>query len=125
MNILVVDDNEDVGESAACLLSAWRHQARVAHSGPEALELAREHHPDLILLDIGLPGMDGYEVVRRLREEPCFNQTWIIALSGYLPRRERRSAAVDFDAHLVKPVDLKQLKKLLNERAALLCPDDQ
>ena len=113
--ILVVDDNEDAANSLAKLLSrAYRHEVRVAHDGPAALALAGEFRPEVVLLDIGLPGMDGNEVARLLREQPEFAETLIVALTGWGQESDvERSQAAGFDHHLLKPVDLEALLGLL------------
>jgi signal transduction histidine kinase len=112
--ILIVDDNRDSAESMATLLRMHGHQVHVAYEGPTALDLARAHRPAVLLLDVGLPGMDGYEVCRRLREEG-FVQTQVIAMTGFgQPRDMQRSRDVGFDAHAVKPLRIETLLGLLN-----------
>jgi CheY-like chemotaxis protein len=125
--VLVVDDNVDQADSAALLLEKSGHQARVAYSGPIALQAAVEYQPDLVLLDIGLPEMDGYEVARRLRQHPELQAVSLIALTGYGQETDRhRSRAAGFDHHLVKPVDLQKLQEVLaalaNQRAGRSSP---
>lgn len=111
--ILVVDDNKDAAESLAMLLSLSGHQVMVAHDGALALGIAAAERPEVILLDIGLPGMDGYEVCRRAREEGL-TDTLIIAMTGYGQDRDRqRSKEAGFDTHTVKPVELDHLMELL------------
>jgi two-component system CheB/CheR fusion protein len=120
MHVLIVDDNEDTTETAALLFGAWNHEIRVARTGPEALAIAPAYQPDVILLDIGLPGMDGYQVARRLRQDPRFKDTLIIAISGYGSESDRRhSQEAGFNDHLVKPVDLQKLNELLKQRVSL------
>ncbi|MGH7914411.1 MAG: ATP-binding protein, partial [Candidatus Binataceae bacterium] len=120
MQVLIVDDSEDTTETAALLLGTWHHEIRVAHTGAEALKVASEYQPDVILLDIGLPGMDGYEVARRLRRDPRFKGTLIIALSGYggygQETDHQKSREAGFDEHLIKPVNLEKLNGLLSEK---------
>jgi CheY-like chemotaxis protein len=112
--VLVVDDNRDAAESLALLLRLKRHEVQVAYDGPEALEAARRHHPEVVVLDIGLPRMDGYEVARRLRQEPGLEKTTLIALTGYgRDEDRRRSQEAGFDRHLTKPVDPLELMNLL------------
>jgi PAS domain S-box-containing protein len=114
MRILVVDDNEDSANSMAKLLRLSGHTARVAHNGSDALALGREHGPEVVILDIGLPGMDGYEVAARLRREDCCKEAVIIAVSGYGEEQARsRSSEAGFDHHLVKPVNFDTLLKVL------------
>jgi two-component system CheB/CheR fusion protein len=94
-------------------LRAWGHEVFVAHDGPAALEAAQAHLPELVLLDIGLPGMNGHEVARRLRVTAP-NGLQIIALTGYGQEEDRsRSRAAGFDDHLIKPVDPEDLRRML------------
>jgi two-component system CheB/CheR fusion protein len=111
--ILVVDDNRDAAESLAVMLRLMGHGVETAHSGPAALALAPALAPDVVLLDIGLPGMDGYEVARRLRAagEP---QPVLIAVTGYGQEEDRRrSREAGCDHHLVKPVDHEDLERVI------------
>jgi PAS domain S-box-containing protein len=111
--VLVVDDNLDNAKGLSRLLTLLGHDVRVAHDGPAAVEAARAHRPEIVLLDIGLPGMDGYEVAARLRGEECGRDSLIIAVSGYgQPEDLRRSKEAGFDHHLVKPVDYDLLMTL-------------
>jgi len=110
--ILVVDDNHDSAESLALLLELQGHDVRTAFTGPAAIETASAFRPEIVLLDIGLPGMDGYEVARRLRAD--LGRVRLIALTGYGRDEDRdRSREAGFDHHLVKPVDLEALKRML------------
>ena len=112
--ILVVDDNVDTARGMSRLLKLLGHDVRVAHSGPEALEAASEHRPEFVLLDIGLPGMDGYEVALRLRREAFGKEAMIVAVSGYGQEEDRRrSRESGFDFHLIKPVNPDALVALL------------
>lgn len=112
--ILVVDDNQDSAESLAFLLELQGHEVRAAFDGPQALDLARSFEPHLVVLDIGLPRMDGYEVALRLREERGKDGLVLIALTGYGQEEDlRRSREAGFDHHLVKPADLEKLQELL------------
>lgn len=112
--ILVVDDNVDVAESMAVLLELEGHQVRTVYTAHAALETARAFQPDVVLLDIGLPGMDGYEVAKRLRASPATRQALLIALTGYGREEDRaRSKAAGFDQHLVKPVEPEALNALI------------
>ena len=114
--VLVVDDNVDASRSLATLLKMWGHEPSVVHDGPEALEHCRESHPEVVLLDIGLPRMDGYEVATRLLADPDTAGIVLIAMSGYGQEDDRRrSREVGFQHHLVKPLDLKRLATLLAE----------
>jgi PAS domain S-box-containing protein len=115
--ILVVDDNRDAANSLARLLTILcRQDVRVAYDGPSALDAAASFRPDVVLLDIGLPGMDGYEVARRLRARTEFAGTLLVALTGWGQDEDRqRSRDAGFDRHLVKPVDPDALLRLLAE----------
>jgi PAS domain S-box-containing protein len=115
--ILVVDDNHDAANSLARLLKRlYGQDVHVAHDGPAALESVDRLHPEVVLLDIGMPGMDGYEVAQRLRKKPELAALKIVALTGWGQEADRvRSRAVGFDHHLVKPVDPADLCKLLEE----------
>jgi PAS domain S-box-containing protein len=113
-NILIVDNNPDAVESLAILLGRAGHELRMASDGAAALELARAWPPDVVLLDIGMPGMDGLEVARRLRRDLGLKQTLLVALTGYGGEDDRRrSQEAGFDAHLVKPIDMRALERLL------------
>ncbi len=112
--VLVVDDNRDAAESLETLLKLWGHQALSANDGPQALSLATEFHPEVVLLDIGLPGMDGYEVARRLRVLPGGEKALIVAVTGYGRSSDRlQSQEAGFDHHLVKPVQPEVLHELI------------
>jgi CheY-like chemotaxis protein len=112
--ILIVDDNKDAALSLAFLLSAAGYDVVVAHEGLTALEDARRFLPQVILLDIGLPQMDGYEVARRLRADPAFSKVPIIAITGFGQDEDRiRSRVAGFDFHFVKPIDPHFLQILL------------
>jgi CheY-like chemotaxis protein len=108
--MLVVDDNVDTARSIALLLGRLGHKIEIAHDGYAALETAKSFLPDVILLDLGLPGLDGYKVAERLRNDSGFHHARLIALSGYgQPEDRKRSKEVGFDQHLVKPVDFETL----------------
>jgi signal transduction histidine kinase len=112
--VLVVDDNRDAAESLAVLARLWGHEVRVAHDGPSALAAAAEQRPHVILLDLGLPGLSGVEVARRLREDPAFADTLLVALTGYGGEEDRRrSRDAGLHLHWVKPVDPAALQALL------------
>ncbi len=113
--VLVVDDNRDAANTMALLLRKWGHEVHMAYDGHEALAEAEAHSHDLILLDIGLPGRDGYEVARLIRAQPALAGTMIVALTGYGTEKDRQqSAAAGFDQHIIKPVDFDQLRELLD-----------
>jgi signal transduction histidine kinase/DNA-binding response OmpR family regulator len=112
--VLVVDDNRDAAESTAMLLKMEGYDVRLAYDGTEALASVQALHPDAILLDIGLPGMDGHEVAERIRSDPANGATLIVAISGYGQADDReRSRQAGCDHHLVKPVDPVALSELL------------
>lgn len=112
--IMVVDDNVDLAQGLGMLLSELGYQVDIVHDGQEAIKQARVHQPEVILLDIGLPGMDGYQVAKRLRANPAFARTLLIALTGYSSQADHhRSREAGFDHHLVKPVKLERLCQLL------------
>jgi CheY-like chemotaxis protein/anti-sigma regulatory factor (Ser/Thr protein kinase) len=111
--ILVVDDNFDAAESLALLLRVEGHDVQVCHDGAEALAAVTAFYPDVVLLDIGLPGMDGYEVARRLRGHPATESALLVALTGYGQQDDiRRSREAGIDHHFVKPADLAALTTL-------------
>jgi len=111
--ILVVDDNVDAADALAELLRDYGHDVCAAHDGPSAIEQASLHRPDIVLLDIGMPGFDGYEVARRMRGELGLKAT-LVALTGYGEARHRRlSRDAGFDKHVTKPVDIRKLERLL------------
>ena len=112
--ILVVDDNLDSAQSLAMVLRVSGHDVRLAHDGPGALQLSREFRPELVLLDIGLPGMDGYEVARRMRQMPETIGAMLVAQTGWGQEEDRRrSRAAGFHDHLIKPLDPGDLQSLL------------
>jgi PAS domain S-box-containing protein len=113
--VLVVDDNRDSAESMALLLRLVGHEVRVAFDGPDALEAAARFRPDLVLLDIGLPGMTGYDVARRLRSSTAARGVVLVAMTGYGQEEDRgESRRAGFDMHLTKPVELEDLRKALD-----------
>ena len=111
--VLVVDDNTDSAETMAEMLKLWGHEVQMAHDGPGALEAARAQLPDAVLLDVGLPVMDGYETARRLRQEGLGGKL-LVAVTGYGGAEDRRRAAeAGFDRHLTKPVSPEALRAIL------------
>ncbi len=113
--MLIVDDNRDSADTMAMLQGLRGHQTRTAHSGPAAIELAAEFLPEVVLLDIGLPGMDGYEIARKLRAMPELEGALLVAMTGYGSEEDRAlSKEAGFDRHLVKPGDLKLLESWLH-----------
>ena len=118
--ILLVDDNRDAAESLGMLLDLLGAEVELAHDGPAALAAFERRRPTAVLLDIGMPGMDGYEVVRRLRQRAATPAVPIIALTGWGQEADRRRVReAGFDHHLIKPVDVEALRTLL---ASLACP---
>lgn len=113
--ILVVDDNHDGAKSLAEVLKLSGNETFLAHDGDEAIEAAEKYRPDVILLDIGLPTLNGFDACRRIREKPWAKETFILALTGWGQDEDRRkSAEAGFDGHLVKPVNLTELMNLLD-----------
>src|SRR5436190_16986776 len=112
--ILVVDDNEDAADSLAVLLRLWGHEVRTAYTGEDALDMALDLKPDCMLLDIRMPGMDGYALAQRLRREPVLERSRLVALSAYSSEEHGRQAReAGFDHCLVKPADPTALEGLL------------
>jgi CheY-like chemotaxis protein len=118
--VLVVDDNRDAAESLAELLELWGSTVQVAFNGADALSAATGFHPEVVLLDIGLPDTDGYEVARRMRQRKDLQGVLLAAVTGYGQEDDRRRAReAGFDLHLTKPVDPEVLRDLLrSDRAA-------
>jgi CheY-like chemotaxis protein len=111
---LVVDDNSDVTESQATLLRLLGHEVETANNGAEALRKAKAFRPEIILLDLGMPGMDGFEVARRLRAMPEGRATLLVAQTGWAQAEDRRrTLEAGFDAHFAKPVDVASLLRLV------------
>jgi CheY-like chemotaxis protein/two-component sensor histidine kinase len=112
--VLIVDDNEDAASMLADVLERAGHQTVTAHDGPSALRIAERFRPELALLDLGLPVMDGFELARQFRVTPALEKTRLIAVTGYGQEHDRRaSTEAGFDAHLVKPVDIDALQRLV------------
>jgi len=112
--VLVVEDNPDAAESLVMILEMLGHHVRVAHDGQSAIAQAKANPPDVMLVDIGLPGMDGYEVARRIRHDASLRELILVALTGYgRPEDKARAMMAGFDYHLVKPVDLGALGELV------------
>jgi CheY-like chemotaxis protein len=116
LRVLVVEDNVDSADSMSILLRLYGHEVAVARTGPAALEMAAEFRPNLVLLDIGLPGMDGHEVAWRLRANPNLTGMTLCALTGYTPTEADRShpQPTGFDHHFVKPLTMDTLNGLLS-----------
>ncbi len=112
--VLVIEDNVDSADILGMLLKTTGHEVDVCYSGDVGVDKARSFHPDTVLCDIGLPGMDGYEVARTLRREPALHGATLVALTGYASREDReRALAAGFDRHLVKPPTLDELEQVL------------
>jgi len=115
--VLIIDDNTDACEALALLLTSEGHVVETRADGIQGLGAAATFRPDTVLLDIGLPGTDGYEVAQKLRESEVTRNTMLIAVTGYgQPADRLRTAEAGFDHHLTKPVDLEVLMRLLAER---------
>jgi signal transduction histidine kinase/ActR/RegA family two-component response regulator len=114
LRVLVVDDNVDTATSLALLLRVLGDEVRTAHDGPAALEAALDYRPDVALLDIGLPGLDGFEVAKRMRQQPIHQDVVLVAMTGYGTESDRqRSQEAGFDHHLVKPIKFEKVQKIL------------
>jgi CheY-like chemotaxis protein len=114
--ILVADDNLDAASSLGMLLEMMGHQVCIVHDGVKAVERAATFHPDIILLDLGMPQLNGYEACARIREQPSNKKTLIVALTGWTQDdKKQRSQQAGFDFHLIKPVELPALEKLLRD----------
>ncbi len=114
LRVLVVDDNVDSAQTLGMLLEATGHDVQLAYDGPTALQAALEFRPNVVLLDIGLPGIDGYEVTKRIREQPMLKNIVLVAMTGYGSVEDlRRSDDAGFNHHLVKPADFMKVKVIL------------
>lgn len=113
--ILVVEDNIDGAASLVQLLEIYGHEAKAAHTAQQALELIKTFHADIVLLDIGLPDMSGYDVAATIRQ--CNQQITLVALTGYTQDVVRAQAA-GFNQHIIKPIMLDELQELINNEAA-------
>ncbi|MDB5778444.1 MAG: domain S-box protein [Polaromonas sp.] len=112
--VLVVDDNRDGAQGLAMLLEMTGHGTRLAYDGPAAVQAAIDYRPDVVLLDIGLPGLDGYKVAQRIRQQEGLEKVVLVALTGYGQDSDRqRSQEAGFDHHLVKPADFTEIEKIL------------
>jgi CheY-like chemotaxis protein len=114
LRVLVMDDNVDAAETLAMLMQELGHDVRTAHDGPTGLEAAYDYRPSVVLLDIGLPGLDGYEVAKRMRQQPVLQSVVLVAMTGYGKESDRKRAQeAGFDHHLVKPAKLEKLRQIL------------
>jgi CheY-like chemotaxis protein len=116
LTILLIEDNEDIRDSLRTLLELMGHQVEAAADGTTGLDMVLSQAPNVALIDIGLPGMNGYRLAERIREEAACRGIRLIAMTGYGQRADReRAFAAGFDAHLVKPVDLDELHRALED----------
>ena len=117
--VLIIEDNLDAAESLREALELGEHEVEVASNGPDGIERARSFHPDVVICDIGLPGMDGYDVARAVRHDPGLQSVWLVALSGYaLPEDLERASEAGFQQHLAKPPSVEALERVLSELPA-------
>ena len=122
--VLIVEDHADAAQTLATLVQLHGHEVRQASDGNAALQLIADYRPDVLLLDIGLPGMDGFEIARRMRDAPATRGSLIVAISGYGQERDRRRALdCGFDHHFVKPVNPQALMSLLQEAEVRMGPN--
>ena len=112
--VLIVEDDTDAAETLAVMLHRWGHEVQVAHDGLEAIEAAQAYRPDAVLVDIRLPGMDGYEVAERLRRQPGPEPALIVAITGEAVDSEWPGGGSEFDRLLTKPVDPKVLQEIFH-----------
>ncbi|UQA57193.1 response regulator [Polyangium aurulentum] len=123
LRVLVVDDNHDAADTLAMLLEMMGHDVKTANDGLEAIKVAKSELPQVVLLDIGMPGMNGYDVARKLREQPETRGVVLVAMTGWGQDEDRaRSKEAGFDHHLVKPVEPSVLSTLLAQLAASAAP---
>jgi CheY-like chemotaxis protein len=114
LRVLVVDDNVDTVTTLALLVQESGHEVRTAYDGPAVLEAALDYRPNVVLLDIGLPGLNGFEVAKRLRQQPVLRNAVLVAMTGYGRESDRRrSQEAGFDHHLVKPGDFGKVLEIL------------
>jgi CheY-like chemotaxis protein len=114
LRVLVVDDVRDQADTLCVLLQLWGYETLVAYDGVRAIELSQQHRPDVFLLDIVLPDMDGYEVARRLRQLPGMADALLVAITGVgRPADVERCQAAGIDRHFLKPMDPRELQQLL------------
>ena len=117
--VLIVDDNADLAETLAQIVVGWGHEVAIAGDAPSALALVRDFQPDAALIDIGLPGVTGYEVARRIRADVFDRDLQLVAITGYGRPEDRDAArAAGFDAHMTKPVALNRLREILQRNLA-------
>jgi len=118
LRVLIVEDNPDAANSLKLLLSRWGHEVRVTYDGPSALDVARMFWPHVVLLDIGLPGLDGWQVAALMREQPCTRKAVLLAITAYGQETDvQRSLTAGLHDHMVKPVNPRELKGVLDRLA--------
>lgn len=109
--VLVIEDNRDAAKSLGMVLRIQGHDVTLSYEGTDGIAKVRELHPDVVLCDIGLPGLDGYEVARSVRADPSLASTYLVALSGYATREDsQRALEAGFDVHLPKPLSIDRLE---------------
>jgi CheY-like chemotaxis protein len=119
MKVLVADDNRDAADSLGMILELNHHEVLVAHTGPDALQLARDALPQAMILDLSMPGITGDQIAREIRREPWGARVLLVAVTGWgRPEDMERASSAGFDHHLTKPVDVDCVEKLLGEFAA-------
>lgn len=117
LRVLLVDDYPDTTSTMAVLIGYWGHDVRVANDGPQALTIARDYQPDVIFLDTAMPGMDGHEVARRLREDLGLASAFLVGMSGYGSEADQaRGREAGYNEFLLKPVDPDLIRRLLESR---------
>jgi two-component system, OmpR family, response regulator len=117
LRVLLVDDSVDAAEAMSMLLETLGHEVRTMHDGPSALAMVDEFAPEVVILDIGLPGMSGFEVARELRAREATRDVLMIALTGYGGESDRREAQqAGFDHHLVKPISFTAIENVITDR---------
>jgi len=122
LRVLVVEDNQDAADSLRLLVSLWGHDVRVAHDGPAAIAIARQFQPHAVLLDIGLPGMDGWQVGAALLELPATSTAFLLAVSGLGSSDDlEHSLEAGLHGYMLKPVDPAELEGLLGHLHLLYC----
>jgi CheY-like chemotaxis protein len=115
-NVLVVDDNADAAKTLAALLTRLGHKVEIAYDGLLAIAVARRMRPDVIFLDIALPGLDGFEVAKEIRSDSSFDKTLIVAITGLATDEDRRrSHEAGIDVYLVKPVDVRFIESFVGD----------
>lgn len=115
LKVLIIEDNLDAAEGLATLLELWRHQVQVVHDGVAALNVLENSEPEVILLDIGLPGLDGYQVAAELKKDGRLSRALVVAMTGYGQDEDRRrTQEAGIRHHFVKPIEPARLKRLLD-----------